>query len=302
MTNGTESQSEQVHPNLLDNALDFLLSSAEAVYRDGGLRSQKEAVLHLANGIELVLKARLVREHWSLIFSNINHASIEELGKADFISVDYPTAIKRLEQFAGVTIDKSTLSHIGSLRKLRNQITHFIAPLESTQMKSVVAKSMTFCLEFCEQQGMVTPEVTGKIGEIQVNLTEFQEFVDARMRSISKEWKYGLILECPECWQEALVIDGGEVECKYCKRTFDPHELASSRSEGSLEDCPECWEEQTFAFILYNNDSGGWMCFSCGVGGEHYDHCMRCYRMEDFRGSEDFKVCRSCWSDWADRE
>ena len=298
----TESQAEQIYLNLLDNALDFLLSAAKAVHRDEGPRSHKEAVLHLANGIELVLKARLVREHWSLIFSRIDQASFEELSKADFNSVDFPTAVKRLEQIAGVIIDKAAHSHIDSLRKLRNKITHFTTTLDSTQTKSLVAKSMTFCIEFCEQQAMVTHDVPSKIGEIRVNLTELQEFVDARMKSISEEWGGALIWDCPECWQDALVIDGGEVECKYCNRTAEPRDLAASHSEGELEDCPECGEEMTFAFLLYNNDAGGWQCFSCGGGGEHYDHCMRCDRMEEFSGSEDFKMCSSCWSDIVNRE
>ena len=64
----TNNQSEQLQLTLLDNALDFLLSAAEAVRRDEGHRSLKEAVLHLANGVELMVKARLAREHWSLIF------------------------------------------------------------------------------------------------------------------------------------------------------------------------------------------------------------------------------------------
>ena len=298
----SDKQPDQVQLNLLENALDFLLSAAEAVRRDEGPRSLKESVLHLANGIELLVKARLVREHWSLIFSNINQASVEELAKADFASVDFPTAVKRLEQIAGVTIDKSVLSHIDSLRKLRNQITHFTAPLDSTQTKSLVAKSMTFGVEFCDEQDMVATDVASKIGEIHVNLTELQEFVDARMKSISGEWKGAGIWECPECWQEALVIDGGEVDCKYCKCTFDPSEMASSHSEESVEDCPECGGEQTFAFILYNNDAGGWLCFSCGEGGADYDHCMRCDSMESFSRSEDFKVCSSCWSHILNRE
>ena len=300
--NNSNEQSENLQRSLLENAHDFLLSAAESVRRDEGPRSLKECVLHLANGVELLVKAKLVGEHWSLIFSNINQATIKDLAKAEFNSVDFPTAVKRLEQIAEVTIDKTVLLHVDNLRKLRNQITHFTADLDSAQTKSLVAKSMTFCVEFCEQQGMVAPDLTGKIGEIHVNLTELQEFVDARMKSISEEWEGALIWECPECWQEALVIDGGEVECKYCNRTAEPRDLAARHSEGGLEDCPECGEEMTFAFLLYNNDAGGWQCFSCGEGGEHYDHCMRCDRMENFAEDKDFKICNSCWSDIVNRE
>ena len=296
VSSNTNDQIALLPTNLLDNALDFLLSAAESVRRDDGPRSLKDAVLHLANGIELLVKSRLTREHWSLIFSNVNQAGYGELAKADFASVDFPTAVKRLEQIAGVPIDKSVTSHIDNLRKLRNQLTHFTATLDSAQTKSLVAKSMAFSVEFCEQQDMITADTEKRVGEIHANLTELQEFVDDRMKSISGEWEGALICECPECWQEALVIDAGEADCKFCRRKIDPQELASNKSEGPVEDCPECGAESTFAFVLYTNDSMGWLCFACGEGGQDYDHCMRCDQMEYFPDQDEVKICENCWS------
>ena len=292
-------QSEQLQANLLENGLDFLLSAAEALHRDEGPRSLKDVVLHLANGIELLVKARLAREHWSLIFSDINKASYEELAKADFKSVDYPTATKRLEQIAGIPIDKSVSAHINSLRKLRNQLTHFTATLDPAQAKSLVAKSMNFCIEFCEQQDMVSDDSESKFGEINMNLTVLQEFVDARMKSISKESNDALIWECPECWQEALMIDGGEVTCAFCRRESDPQELAERNSEfPNVEDCPECGEESTFAFVLYTNEDGRWVCFFCGQSGENYDNCGRCDRMTNSPDLGEIPLCEACLSDF----
>ena len=298
----TGNQSEQLQLTLLDNALDFLLSAAEAVRRDEGHRSLKEAVLHLANGIELMVKARLAREHWSLIFSNTNSASFDELAKADFASVDFPTARKRLEQIVGVSINKSVGSHIDNLRKLRNQLTHFSATLDSARTKSLAAKSMAFCVEFCEQQEMLTPDAESKLSDIHIILTEFQEFVDDRMAAILGEWDGAFIWECPECWQSALVIDGGEQDCKFCRHQADPYELADSNSEGySVEACPECGEE-AIALIFDSNGGRRWVCFSCGQSSERYDHCMRCNRIEYFSDDDDVKICESCWSDIMSRE
>ena len=292
-----DQQSEELQRNLLDNALDFLLSAAESVGKDETHRSLKDAVLHLGNGIELLVKARLAREHWSLIFSNINQASYEELAKADFGSVDFPTARKRLEQIAEVPIDKSVGSHIDSLRQLRNRLTHFTARLDSVQIKSLVAKSMTFCVEFCEQQVVVTPDTEGKLGEIHLNLIELQEFVNERTKSISEDWKGALVWECPECWQKALVVDGGDVDCKFCKQKANPQELAESSAEGQIGDCPECGEESTFTFVIYNNDHGEWVCFSCGVRGQNYDNCSRCEQITSTLEVGDVAFCENCWSD-----
>ena len=293
----TIDQSGELQQNLLDNALDFMLSAAEAVSRDEGHRTLKDAVLHLGNGIELLLKARLAREHWSLIFSDINKASYEELAKAEFTSVDYPTALKRLEQIIGVSIDKSVGSHIKNLRKLRNRLTHFTATLDPAQAKSLVAKSMNFCVEFGEQENMVSGDAEGKFGEIHKNLVSLKEFVDNRMANILRGWEGARIWDCPECWQQALVIDGGDVDCKFCKQEATPQELAESNAEGQIGDCPECSEESTFTFVLYNNDDGEWVCFSCGVGGENYDNCSRCEQLTYTHGVGDVAVCENCMSD-----
>ena len=296
MNSNTGSQPEQVHNNLVGNALDFLLSAAEAVQRDKGPRSLKEAVLHLADGSDLLIKARLMREHWSLVFSDTDQASYEKLSEAEFRSVDFGKAVDRLGKIAGVHLDKSAIVHVENLRKLRNRLTHFTTTLDSAQTKSLVAKSMNFCVEFCEQQGMTDTDVQSKLGEISGNLTELQEFVDDRMNTITKELKDSLVFECPECWQEAMVSEEGDLNCKFCMYRTDAGDFAQSQSEGSVADCPECGHESTFAFVPYGNGSGGWHCFSCGAGGDDYDHCMRCDQMAYFANHDDIKFCDECWS------
>lgn len=287
-------RSEQLRNNLLDNALDFLLSAAEAVYRNDGPRSLKEAVLHLANGVELVIKARIAQEDWGLIFSNTKQANYDKIANGDFVSVDYDKAIERLGKIVGVTVDSSSTKHLRALRKLRNRLTHFTGELDAAQTKSLLAKGMSFCVEFCEQQNMLTPDAEAKIGAIHVNLADLQEFVNDLMDRIIKEAQGAIIWKCPECWQQALVVDGGIVHCQFCRRDADPCELAAINAEWDVEDCPECGLEQTFAFIFRNDEMGMWVCFSCGESGENYDRCMRCDRLDSFQG-DGLNVCDSCW-------
>ena len=292
----TNNPSEELQESLLDNALDSLLSSAEAVRRDEGPRSLKEAVVHLGNGTELLLKARLVRKDWALIFKGKDRVSYDELSKGEFDSVDFWKAIVRLKENVGVSIDEAVTSRLKMLRNLRNRLTHFTVTLDSAQAKSLVATAMNFSVEFCEQQNMVSSKATSKISEIHDNLTGLQEFVNDRMKSIREESTDVLPWECPECWQEALVSDGGEADCKFCKRKIDLRELASSHSEGDVEACPECGERSTFAFVLYNNDEARWVCFSCGEGGENYDNCVECASMTYSPFPGELAVCESCQS------
>ena len=294
MVSGSDNNdAEQLPLNLLDNALDFLLSAAEAVHRDEGLRSLKDAVTHLGNGIESLFKARLARENLGLISPNIGQASYDKLDKADLKSVNFPKAVARLGKVDGVRIAEPDISHINDLRKLRNRLTHSIATLEPAQTKSLVAKSMNFCVEFCEQQDMVSPDAKSKLGEIHKNLAELQEFADDRMKAISSGRKYPLVWKCPNCLREALDVDVGKADCKFCNHKADPQELAASLSEVSVKDCLECDAKLTLAF-LYDNDGDVWVCFACGVSCEQYAHCEMCRCMEPFSDNDGVTICKSC--------
>ena len=96
MPSSTGNPADHVQLNLIENGLDFLLSAAESVQRDENPRSLKDAVLHVANGTELLFKARLTGEHWSLIFSNPSDASHEKLAGEEFHSVEFEKAVERL--------------------------------------------------------------------------------------------------------------------------------------------------------------------------------------------------------------
>ena len=283
--------------NLLENSLDFLLSAAEAVQRDEGPRSLKEAVLHLADASELLIKARLVQEHWSLIFLTIDQASREKLAADDLRTVDFPKAVERLKKIVDVEVDESLIEYVNKLRGLRNKLTHFTATLDVAQTRSLVSKTMRFCIEFAEQQKMVNLEAEYRLGEIHTRLVELQEFVDDRVAAIAEEWDESFIRECPNCWQTALVMDSSEANCKFCRFKTTPQQLAANAGESPLFDCPECGAIGTFVLVLFNNEDGRWDCFSCGEGGKNYGHCIRCGEMIYADPPEAAGFCDPCVED-----
>ena len=82
---------ESISFHILENALDHILSAAENAKLKSA-RSWKYAILHLVAGIELLLKARLQNEHWSLLFQKVDQASETDLQSCNFVSVDVETA------------------------------------------------------------------------------------------------------------------------------------------------------------------------------------------------------------------
>ncbi len=72
---------------LLENGLDFIWSAVEHLGTDSSKRSVKYAVLNLAAGIELILKERLRRESWKLVFADPEKADEHAYKRGAFESI-----------------------------------------------------------------------------------------------------------------------------------------------------------------------------------------------------------------------
>jgi hypothetical protein len=67
---GRQAVASEIKFPPVENGLDYLKSAAEHLRDEPTARDLKYAVLHLHSAVEVLLKVRLMREHWSLIFSN----------------------------------------------------------------------------------------------------------------------------------------------------------------------------------------------------------------------------------------
>jgi hypothetical protein len=102
--------------SLIENSFDFLDSSIK--YSKGTEnRDWKYALLNLANAIELMMKAVLEQEHWSLLFEDIKKANKAILEQGDFKSVNFDTAIERLKSIVGIVFSTTDGIYIEKIRK-----------------------------------------------------------------------------------------------------------------------------------------------------------------------------------------
>jgi hypothetical protein len=82
--------------------------------------------IRVYTAIELILKARLLHEHWSLIVSKNPSRSAFDAG--DFVSVTFEDACKRLADAVLDPVPPKARDSFNELRKLRNLIVHFVPP------------------------------------------------------------------------------------------------------------------------------------------------------------------------------
>jgi len=186
--------------SLIDNSFDFLNSAIK--YANGEEnRDWKYALLNISNALELIMKAVLEKEHWSLLFENVDNANKEILSIGDFQSVNFKTAFERLKCIVGVDFSKNDKKYLKKIREKRNRITHFSAELHIEEVKSIVAKGIGVFIKLYKE--IDTEEnVEDKLHDINSELLGFQKYVKLRLAEIEKEIKDSQIpnsdfLTCP---------------------------------------------------------------------------------------------------------
>ena len=281
---------------LIENALDFILSALEYAQADEA-RSLKYAVLHLSDGVELVLKEKLRREHWSLLFADVNKASESALTAGEFKSVDFDECIGRLESIAGLDMTSHT-SLLRLLRRHRNKLQHFEYNSSKDEVMSILVKTWGFVLDFLHDH---LPDVVGgqtaTIEKIKNLMIENEGFVRERFTSIQKainDFKVmsNAVLECPRCLEPALLIPGDQnPKCLFCRYSAPPEEtvedwcfeffgMQSPKERSTNPDrftCPECGLDTLIQqeFGGMNPPDPGWVCFNCGETWD-YDRIRFC--------------------------
>ncbi|MGC4982389.1 hypothetical protein ACLQ18_17380 [Streptomyces sp. DT193] len=115
---------------LIVNGLDYLddvvgrLATAPGVLPD--VRALKYAVLHLQAATEVFLKARLQRDHWTLVFKNPATAARTafDSGKIES-SCTTEEAFTRLTRIKGLALPDKALDAVKELAKVRNALQHY---------------------------------------------------------------------------------------------------------------------------------------------------------------------------------
>jgi hypothetical protein len=79
----------------VQNGLDYPQSVIEHLQDSPGPRELKYAVLHLQAATEVLLKVRLIREHWSLVFKNPDKASRASFYSGEFQSINLEESLAR---------------------------------------------------------------------------------------------------------------------------------------------------------------------------------------------------------------
>lgn len=255
--------------NLLENAIDSLQQGIGFALKDSPTQGElKLSVLLVAQSVELLLKERLKREHWSLIFTKV-----EQAGNLNANTVTIDEAIKRLEQIAHVKLDEEERDTISLLSDIRNRIQHYEIEITFEEVLGKDHAAIAFITRFLKDEfqrdirDYFEQDDVQKLISIDEALKHLQELAKQNIEKIRKEneparakdqmdWQFDVI-DCPECWQEYYVFspssdisqcqlckyEGGFIECARCGFQAPSGSLDFHSEDPDFAICNSCWED-----------------------------------------------------------
>jgi hypothetical protein len=313
----------EIKYSLLENGFDFLVcainniniareDSTEEIYRK---RLMKYAILHLASGIELVFKHRLLKEHWTYIFADMNKSNKHAFEIGDFKSVDSTNNIERLKNLCNVTFTKGEEETLETLRKKRNKIEHFKIEDSLQSVEAIMTKSLSLILNFIAIHtdiGLLSSDERELLEQIKKETLELEEVIAAReeviRQSAEKDGVLEKLIKCPECLEDYFLIGDCENECLFCYYTDTPqnaadeyisnvlrishYECVKDGGEYPLYECSECDENS----MVYDQESQIFICFNCGstIDSSDVDWCSDCGRPFCSLEEDVTSLCNDC--------
>ncbi|HZG07982.1 MAG TPA: hypothetical protein VEZ70_03275 [Allosphingosinicella sp.] len=128
---------EAIQRSLLDSAFAFLQRAISEFDQD-----HRFSVVHFAIATELFLKARLIEEHWSLLFKDVDRATAEAFERGEFVSVSVAQTLTRLKAIAGVSVTKDAEGVIHTIGGHRNRVVHFALHHDTEEAKAAAQREV----------------------------------------------------------------------------------------------------------------------------------------------------------------
>lgn len=232
-----------VFKKLCESAFDFLLRSSREIETE-----PKHALVSFAAGMELLLKARLIQEHWSLIV--LNKPDLKKFRKGDFISVGTKEAMDRLDIVVNDPIPRDAAAAFEQIIKHRNSVVHFFHELGGDRFQQAAAKDM--CLGWMYLRARINAwaprfdAFRSHVLKTDFAMKKVNGFLSTVFETLKQELealreKSVVIAQCPSCSFESAPVQPVEgpisvQSCKVCSLSLNRIQI----------ECQECEEPHTF--------------------------------------------------------
>ena len=247
---------------LVENAFDFLFKAISELEEQ-----LKYSVIHFYAAVELFVKTRLMKEHWSLVISQRQEADWDKFIVGDFQSVTLTEEANKLKKVVRSGLSKAEIDAFKEVANDRNQIVHFFHEAhteeEIDKFKHNIVKKQLRAWFFLHQLLIAKwknefsfwdTEITKLDNELR-KLHEFLQVIFDNLKPQIEENKEKGVQydECPSCDFEAQEHDEDQntiykAKCLVCGLI----------EKGLNIQCPDCEEVVTLKEEVFGQ------CGSCG--------------------------------------
>ena len=292
-----------MYKDILYNGLDFLLHSltplddiddideVDAEFVD---TLPKYLILNVIAATELILKARLYKEHWALIFQTVDKASVELRDSGDFSSVNFDTCISRLEKIAGVYLDAESRKSLYELRRRRNSFEHLRIPPKLHAVGPLVGRCLDIIIAIVDswfEPGDFNDEANRIVELLRPRRSTFHALREHRLNRLANQLEQvEHLARCPICGEYTLELNPVDI-CLFCgwsEQATKVAEMVAAYEESQRKNrlfqptlfpdlCPPlpyahvacCQECGVNSLLVRSQDEAGnkivsFICFSCG--------------------------------------
>ena len=218
---------KKLFSNLVENSLSFLNKAIDEIEGEPVF-----SLIHFYTGLELLLKARLMHEHWSLIVHRKHIPDIQKFTSGDFQSINLDEILNSLDKTLGIKIAKMHADAFHDVRKHRNRIIHFFHDAQTKPIKKeLIITEQLVAWHFLQQ--IVTTQWSKifnlwakDIADIDKKLRKYRPYLkivfDQKSSVIEKLKSSGYKVEnCPSCKFKSLACEQNleilyETRCEVC--------------------------------------------------------------------------------------
>ncbi|MCC6694828.1 MAG: hypothetical protein IT365_04260 [Candidatus Hydrogenedentes bacterium] len=242
---------EDIRSTVINNALDFFRRSTEELEH-----SPKYSLINFCAAVELFVKARLMKEHWTLIVTKPQDADWERFVSGDFHSVSLKDAQERLKAIARDPLTRDEYACFSALASHRNQLVHFRHRDQNDNEKfraKIAGEQLRawYYLQLLLRRRWQKhfPSIGAEIWIMEQSMRQRQDYLSAKFAAIQPELqeqrtKGVQFSACRFCGFEAFFVTDLLAEltrfgCRVCDSYGPQLEI----------DCPECGERM---FCLYD--------------------------------------------------
>ncbi|PCI00527.1 MAG: hypothetical protein COB76_03410 [Alphaproteobacteria bacterium] len=202
---------EKFLKSLIDNGFDFLGRAIQQFKTE-----PKYSVINFCAAIEILLKARLMHEHWSLVIATKGHPDIGKFKKGDFKSINFNELIPRIESVTGEKVPSDVTLCFKGLANHRNKMVHFFHEAHTDARKEELLEEIAveqsscwfFLRRLLEGWENIFGEYADKINLINASMKEHDIYLDTVFSRISPEINQDkergvIFINCKRCKKEA---------------------------------------------------------------------------------------------------